>query len=180
MKGFQCYELLGGIALKIHTFSFSFFQWDKANNVHRYSLFTNRERNIDNYIPQAQTYHPTIVSTHKSVIKEWKLYSIINSAKHLFCNSPVCAYGQPPNITRMLVKSILFRIPTLVCSSKCMKPRHQVCDKHTQNNKFRELALPFNLENTIVILETLSIYSCVANATLEITSERHQAVDDLD
>ena len=24
MKGVQCYELLGGIALKIHTFSFSF------------------------------------------------------------------------------------------------------------------------------------------------------------
>ena len=71
MKGVQCYELLGGIALKIHTFSFSFFQWDKANNVHRYSLFTNRERNIDNYIAQAQTYHPTTVSTNKSVIKEW-------------------------------------------------------------------------------------------------------------
>ena len=40
----------------------------------------------------AQTYHPTIVSTSKSVIKEWKLYSNIKSAKHLFCNSPVCAY----------------------------------------------------------------------------------------
>ena len=25
MKGVQCYELFGGIALKIHTFSFSFF-----------------------------------------------------------------------------------------------------------------------------------------------------------
>ena len=25
MKGVQCYELLGGIALKIHTFSFSYF-----------------------------------------------------------------------------------------------------------------------------------------------------------
>ena len=27
MKGVQCYELFGGIALKIHTFSFSFFQF---------------------------------------------------------------------------------------------------------------------------------------------------------
>ena len=25
MKGVQCYELFGGIVLKIHTFSFSFF-----------------------------------------------------------------------------------------------------------------------------------------------------------
>ena len=75
-----------------------------------------------------QTYHPTIVSTNKSVIKEWKLYSNINSAKDLFCNSPVCAYRQPPNLKHMLVKSNLSRIPILVGSSKCMKPRCQVCD----------------------------------------------------
>ena len=37
----------------------------------------------------AQTYQTTIVSTNTSVIKEWKLYSNINSEKHLFCNSPV-------------------------------------------------------------------------------------------
>ena len=38
--------------------------------------------------------------------------------------------------------------------------------------------MPFNVETTIVILVTLSIYSCVANVPLEITSERHQT--DLD
>ena len=76
----------------------------------------------------AETYHPTIVSTNKSVIKEWKLYSNVNSAKHFFCNSPVCAYSQPPNLKHMLVKSNLSRIPTLVGNSKCMKPRCQLCD----------------------------------------------------
>ena len=40
--------------------------------------------------------------------------------------------------------------------------------------------MPFNLETTIVILITLSIYSCVTNVTLEITSERLQADYDLD
>ena len=75
-----------------------------------------------------QTYHPTIVSTNKSVIKEWKLNSNIKSAKHLFSNSPVCAYRQPPNLRHILAKSNLFRIPILVGSSKCMKPRCQVCD----------------------------------------------------
>ena len=60
----------------------------------------------------------TIVSTNSSVIKEWKLYSNINSAKHLFCNSPVCAYRQPSNLKRMQVKSNLSR----------MKPRCQLCD----------------------------------------------------
>ena len=34
--------------------------------------------------------------------------------------------------------------------------------------------LPFYLETTIAILVTLSIYSCVTNVTLEITSWRHQ------
>ena len=48
--------------------------------------------------------------------------------KHLFCNSPVCAYRQPPNLKRMLVKSDLTRITTLVRNTKCMKPRCQVCD----------------------------------------------------
>ena len=55
-------------------------QWDKANKVHRSSLFTHREKTIDNHIPLVQTYHHTIVSANKSVIKEWKLCSNINSA----------------------------------------------------------------------------------------------------
>ena len=45
-------------------------QWDKASNVHRSSLFTQREKTTDNHIPLGQTYHTTIVLTNKSVIKE--------------------------------------------------------------------------------------------------------------
>ena len=112
-------------------------QWDKVNKVHRASLFTHREKTIDNHIPLVQTYHPTIVSTNKSVIKECKFYSNTNSAKHLFCNSSVCAYRQPPNIKRMLVKCNLSRIPTLVGNSKCMKPRCQVCDILDTRNKLQ-------------------------------------------
>ena len=37
MKGVQCYELFGGIALKIHTFSF-FFHYDR-NVVNKYRLY---------------------------------------------------------------------------------------------------------------------------------------------
>ena len=53
------------------------------------------------------------------------------------------------------------------------------CDMlHTRKKyKFQQKALPFNLESTIVILVTLSIFSCV---TLEIISERYQANYDLD
>ena len=112
-------------------------QWDKVNKVHRASLFTHREKPFNNHIPLVQTYHPTIVSTNKSVIKEWKLYSNINSAKHLFCNSPVCAYRQPPNLKRMLVKSNLSRITTLIGNRKCMKPRCQICDILDTRNKLQ-------------------------------------------
>ena len=41
-------------------------------------------------------------------------------------------------------------------------------------NKFLGQLLPLYLETTIVILVTLSIYSCVTNVTQEITSERQQ------
>ena len=101
-------------------------QWDKVIKVHRASLFTHREKTIDNHIPLVQTYQPTIVITHKLVIKEWKLYSKINTAKHLFCNSPACAYRQPPNLMCMLVKSNLSRFPTFF--GECMKPHGQFCD----------------------------------------------------
>ena len=95
------------------------------------------KKTIDNHIPIVQIYHPTIVSTNKSVTKEWKLYSNINSAKHLFCNSPVCAYRQPPNLKRILIKSNISRIPTLVGNSKCMKPRCQVCDMLDTHKKLQ-------------------------------------------
>ena len=31
VKGVQCYELFGGIALKIHTFSFFFYEWNASS-----------------------------------------------------------------------------------------------------------------------------------------------------
>ena len=49
----------------------------------------------------------------------------------------MCAYIQPPNLKRMLVKSNLSRIPTLVGNSKCMKLRCQVCDILDTRNKLQ-------------------------------------------
>ena len=54
------------------------------------------------------------------------------------------------------------------------------CYIHEIFFEFREQALPFNLETTTVILITLYIYSYVTNATVEITSERHQTNYDFD
>ena len=111
-------------------------------------------------------------------MKDWNHYCNIDIAKHLFCNSPQCAHSQPPHNKRILVKSSLSRIPTLVGNSNCMKPRCQISDMFDTRKKylFREQALPVNLKTTIVIFITLSIYSCV---TQRITSERHQTDNDL-
>ena len=38
MKGVQCYELFGGIALKIHTFSFFIFHFQMTINPHKCSV----------------------------------------------------------------------------------------------------------------------------------------------
>ena len=81
----------------------------------------------------------------------------------------------------MLVNFNLSRIPTLVGNSRCMKQHFHVCEMLDirKNYKFREQALPINLETTIVILITLSIYPCVTKLTLEITTERHQTNNDV-
>ena len=74
------------------------------------------------------TFDAFISRRRKTFWACWKHNSNINSAKHLFCNSPECAYGLPPNHMRILVKSDLSNIPTLVSNSKCMKPRIHVCE----------------------------------------------------
>ena len=51
--------------------------------------------------------------------------------------SPVCAYRQPPNLRRMLVRSTISRIPTLVGNSKCLKRRSQVCAMLDTQNKLQ-------------------------------------------
>ena len=79
------------------------------------------------------------------------------------------------DVKRMLVKPNFSRIPTLVGNTKCMKPRCQVCDILDIRKKIQIPGTSSTIQpGIIVILVTLSIYSCVANVTLEITSERHQ------
>ena len=76
-------------------------------------------------------------------------------SERFFCNSPVCAYRQPPNIRRMLVKSNLSRIPTLVGNSKCMKPNCQVCDILDTRKK---LQLP--VTSSTILQGNYIFYSC--------------------
>ena len=49
----------------------------------------------------------------------------------------MCTYRQTPNHMRMMVKSNLSRIPTIVGNSKYMKPRCQVCDMLDTRNKLQ-------------------------------------------
>ena len=128
-----------------------------------------------------QIYHPTIVSTNKSVIKEWKLYSNINSAKHLFCKSPVCAYRQPPNLKRMLLKSNLSRIPTLVGNSKWMNPRCQVCDILDTRNNLQIPGTSSTIEHGRYNCDSCNIVYLLMCSKCDsgYSSERHQTDYDL-
>ena len=55
MKGVQCYELFGGIALKIHTFSFFIFKGVLSG-----------ERSIYTGIPQGCILSPVLLTLHRN------------------------------------------------------------------------------------------------------------------
>ena len=61
-------------------------------------------------------------------MKEWKRYSNMPAAKHLFSNTTLSAYRQPPNIKQMLVKTRISTAPTFTGNNECMKSRCQVCN----------------------------------------------------
>ena len=61
-------------------------------------------------------------------MKEWKRYSNMPAAKHLFSSTTLCAYRQPPNLRQMLVKTRISTTPTITGNKKCMKSRCQICN----------------------------------------------------
>ena len=79
-------------------------------------------------MPLVQTYNPTIVPINNAVMKEWKRYSNMPAAKHLFSSTTLCAYRQPPNLRQMLVKTRISTTPTITGNKKCMKSRCQICN----------------------------------------------------
>ena len=61
-------------------------------------------------------------------MKEWKRYSNMPAAKHLFSSTTLCAYRQPPNLRQMLIKTRISTTPTITGKKKCMKSRCQICN----------------------------------------------------
>ena len=82
MKGVQCYELFGGIALKIHTFSFS---CNKKNNLYKKFIKNRNEINEQRYkkykhkfisvlLKSKQEYYTKILNKHMKNIEEtWNI-----------------------------------------------------------------------------------------------------------
>ena len=75
-------------------------------------IYFTKEQTSMNCLPLVQTYHPTIVSTNKAVMKEWKRYSNMSAAKHMFSSTTHCAYRQPPILKQMLVNTKISQFPT--------------------------------------------------------------------
>ena len=61
-------------------------------------------------------------------MREWKRYSTMPAAKHLFSSTTLCAYRQPPNLRQMLVNSRISTTSTFTGKKKCMKSRCQICN----------------------------------------------------
>ena len=80
-------------------------QWNKVTKIPRTELLKQKQQASTNCLPLVQTYHPTIVPTNKAVLKEWKRYSNMSAAKHLFNSTTLCACRQSPNLKQMLVKT---------------------------------------------------------------------------
>ena len=95
-------------------------QWNRV------TLKTNAA-SIEELHALVHTYHPTIVPTNKAVVKEWKRYSNMPAANHLFSSTTLCACRQPQNFKQMLVMTRISTTPTFT-GKKSMKARRQVCD----------------------------------------------------
>ena len=62
------------------------------------------------------------------IMKEWKRYSNMPAAKHLFSSTTLCAYRQPPNLRQILVKTRISTTPTITGNKQCMKSRCHICN----------------------------------------------------
>ena len=87
-----------------------------------------KQQTSTNCLPLVQTYHPTNVPTIKAVMKEWKRYSNMPAAKHMFSSTTLSAFGQPPNLRQMIVKTRISTTPTITSNNKCMTSRCQFCN----------------------------------------------------
>ena len=61
-------------------------------------------------------------------MKEWKRYSNIPAAKHLFSSTTLCAHRQPANLKQMLVKTRISTTQPSTGINKYMKSRCQICN----------------------------------------------------
>ena len=86
-------------------------QWNKVEKIPRPELLIQKQQTSTNFLPLVQTYHPTIVSINKAVMKEWKRYSNM----------------RPPNTCSAALRSTYVdNRPTLdKCSSRQESPLHQ-------------------------------------------------------
>ena len=102
-------------------------QWNNVNRIPRTQLLKRKQQSINNCLLLVQSYHPTIVATKKTVMKEWKRHSNMPAAKHLFRSRTLYAHRQPPNVNQLL-KTRISTTPTTTGSKKCMKSRCQICN----------------------------------------------------
>ena len=114
MKGVQCYELFGGIALKIHTFSFSLISQLTGTVISLTgSLFDLTMTSIENLLLQTHLNQTTIALNPTSIFQSLSLLPHIGllgtlltlTAHHLLLNFPVF---QSFHLLKMQTSSVTF------------------------------------------------------------------------
>ena len=121
-------DLLQFFLLKGYPWKLLAKELEKANKFERNTLLAYKEKTNIKRIPIVHQYHPSLIPINKRLQKEWKNLSHNPSFENLFSKPLVCAYKQPPNLKRLLVKSTLPSSVPLHGNQKCRKPRCQVCN----------------------------------------------------
>ena len=111
MKGVQCYELFGGIALKINTFSFFIFFHDVTSHLQRIQNYAAR---VILRLPMSSITTINFKSLHWLPVKVRSTYKIACLCYH--CHSSTA----PPYVTDMLHRKPLHT--RNIRSSSCTMP----------------------------------------------------------
>ena len=100
---------------------------DRAKKYNRSSLLAYKQQKSDSdRIPMVYKFHPSILHVNKQIKREWSSLVANPDNLEIFPKPPICAYTQPCNLNKLLVRSKLPASPSNG-NQICNKPRCQIC-----------------------------------------------------
>ena len=103
-------------------------QCQKVVNIQRVNLLKCKEIITSGRLPISHTYHPSVERVNKTIIKELKNYSKLESSKHPFDVTQICVYKQSSNLRNIPIRLHFPHTVTSTGNKKCEKQRCQICN----------------------------------------------------